>query len=67
MDKKLTIIYPSVAVYCKKCGIIIDIDIKCPNMKKILSDGHKVDEIQGYFKGICKDCLKMIYGVQNES
>jgi len=53
--------------YCKKCGNIIDIDIKCPNMKKILSQGHKVDEIHGYFKGICKDCLKMKYGVQNES
>jgi Fe2+ or Zn2+ uptake regulation protein len=44
--------------FCKECRNIIDIDIKCPNMETILSYGHKVDEIHGYFKGICKDCLK---------
>jgi Fe2+ or Zn2+ uptake regulation protein len=43
---------------CKKCGRIIDIDIKCPNLGKILECGHKVDEVHGYFKGICKKCMK---------
>ena len=43
---------------CKKCGRIIDIDIECPNMHKVTQFGHKVDEIHGYFKGTCKDCLE---------
>ena len=43
---------------CKKCGAIIDIDIKCPNIGKVIESGHKVEDVQGYFKGICKDCMK---------
>ncbi len=43
---------------CKKCGIIIDIDIKCPNIGKIIESGHNVEEVHGYFKGICKKCMK---------
>lgn len=43
---------------CKKCGTIIDIDIKCPNIGKMLESGHNVEEVHGYFKGICKKCLK---------
>lgn len=42
---------------CKKCGRIIDIDIACPNIKKTLEMGHEIEEVHGYFKGICKDCL----------
>ena len=42
---------------CKKCGEIIDIDIKCPNLNTVLKSGHRVDEVHGYFKGICKKCL----------
>ena len=43
---------------CKKCGKIIDINIKCPiaNRKQIY--GHRIDEFHRYIKGICKDCLK---------
>jgi len=43
---------------CKKCKNIIDIDIECPNIDKMLKQGHKVLEVQGYFIGICKDCLQ---------
>ena len=43
---------------CKKCGRIIDIDIECPNLDKMLECGHIVEEVHGYFKGKCKDCLK---------
>jgi len=42
---------------CKRCGTIIDIDIKCPYLNKILNGKHRVEEIHGYFKGICKKCL----------
>jgi Fe2+ or Zn2+ uptake regulation protein len=43
---------------CKKCGKIIDIEITCPNINKILKQGHHVMEVHGYFKGYCKECLK---------
>jgi len=43
---------------CKKCRKIINIAIKCPNIKKTIDQGHKIDEVHGYFKGICKDCIK---------
>ena len=43
---------------CKKCGTIIDIGIKCPNIGKIIESGHNVEEVHGYFKGICKKCMK---------
>ncbi len=42
---------------CKKCGKIIDIDIKCSIIKKGRVKGHRVDEVHGYFKGVCKVCL----------
>jgi Fur family peroxide stress response transcriptional regulator len=41
---------------CKKCGDILDISITCPNMDRTLDGGHRVEEVHGYFKGICKKC-----------
>lgn len=43
---------------CKKCGRIIDIDIECPNIEKMKEYGHKIEEVHGYIKGICKECLE---------
>jgi Fe2+ or Zn2+ uptake regulation protein len=43
---------------CTHCGSIIDIEMTCPNMDKIIRGGHHVDEVHGYFKGVCKTCLK---------
>jgi Fe2+ or Zn2+ uptake regulation protein len=43
---------------CKKCGEILDIEIICPNLDRIIEHGHKVEEVHGYFKGICKKCIK---------
>ena len=45
---------------CKKCGRIIDIDVECPNLGKMLECGNNVEEVHGYFKGICKNCLKEV-------
>ena len=42
---------------CKKCGKIIDIHISCPNIQKVKRYGHEIEEIHGYFKGVCKNCL----------
>jgi len=43
---------------CEKCGQIIDLDIECSYFKKENVKGHRITELHGYFKGICKDCLK---------
>ncbi|MBE0460686.1 MAG: transcriptional repressor [Candidatus Aminicenantes bacterium] len=43
---------------CGKCGRIIDLDIECNYFKKGNIRGHRIIELHGYFKGICKDCLK---------
>ncbi|KYK33977.1 MAG: hypothetical protein AYK22_00635 [Thermoplasmatales archaeon SG8-52-3] len=44
--------------YCKICGRIVDIELKCPNVEKMKKYGHEIEEIHGYIKGICKKCLK---------
>jgi Fe2+ or Zn2+ uptake regulation protein len=43
---------------CKNCGDLIDIDIQCPHLKTVLKGKHRIDEVHGYFKGICENCLK---------
>ena len=43
---------------CKTCGSIIDVDFECPNTKKVEAGGHRIDEVHGYFKGVCASCLK---------
>lgn len=44
---------------CRVCGKIIDIDVKCQIMEKELTiiNGHRIEHIHGYFKGICESCL----------
>lgn len=44
---------------CKKCSQIKDVDVPCSlsGQKGNLIDGHKIEEIHGYFKGTCRDCL----------
>ena len=43
---------------CTRCREITDIDVSCPNLDSILKCGHQVNEVHGYFKGICIKCLK---------
>jgi len=44
---------------CKKCGRIYDIDIEpCSTLKRGKINGHKIENFQGYFYGICKKCRK---------
>ncbi|MBN1860234.1 MAG: transcriptional repressor [Candidatus Thermoplasmatota archaeon] len=50
---------------CTRCGAIYDIAIACPNMGKTLEAGHCVEEVQGYFKGVCKKCLTKEKGRHN--
>ncbi len=44
---------------CRECGRIYDIDIPCQISEKRSVNGHQIDEIHGYFKGICKNCLSV--------
>jgi Fe2+ or Zn2+ uptake regulation protein len=46
---------------CKRCGRIIDVEVQCGFAVKQEIDGHKIEEVQGYFKGICRDCLEKEY------
>jgi len=50
---------------CTHCGAILDISISCPNMDKTIQGGHRVEEVQGYFKGICKKCQTKEKGMNN--
>ena len=48
--------------FCYRCGRIYDLDFSCPNIKrirrKIIHDGHRIEEAHGYFRGVCKNCLE---------
>lgn len=50
---------------CTHCGAIFDIAISCPNMDRTIAGGHHVEEVQGYFKGICKKCQMKETGRKN--
>lgn len=43
---------------CKDCGSITDIGVSCPVAERKVIDGNQIEEIHGYFKGLCKKCLK---------
>lgn len=42
---------------CRECGAILDINICCEYAVKSEVEGHRVEEVHGYFKGVCKDCV----------
>jgi len=50
--------FPHHHFLCRRCGKVIDIDTECPYVKKGQIGGHKIEELHGYFKGICKECLR---------
>lgn len=43
---------------CRICGRIIDVDVTCPvvEAKMKVINGHTIEEIHGYFKGVCETC-----------
>jgi Fe2+ or Zn2+ uptake regulation protein len=43
---------------CRTCGSLLDIDVKCQFLDKMLHGEHMVEEVHGYFKGLCRKCLK---------
>ena len=45
---------------CENCNKIVDIEVECPYIEKIMRGGHRIDEVHGYFKGICEACLRKV-------
>jgi Fur family peroxide stress response transcriptional regulator len=43
---------------CRRCGRIIDVDVVCAfaQGRRRAVQGHMIEEVHGYFRGICKDC-----------
>ena len=50
--------HPHHHFFCKVCRRIIDLDVSCTYQDSMAVEGHKIEEIHGYFKGICNTCLK---------
>jgi len=47
--------------FCKRCKVIFDIDIpRCSALRKKEVDGFLIEELQGYFYGICRDCKNKV-------
>lgn len=51
------ILQPHHHFYCRKCGKILDLDVNCVYQEQMCVEGHKIEAIHGYFKGICSECL----------
>jgi len=48
---------PHYHLLCKKCNKVFDVNGMCKNTEALNTEGHVIEEIHGYFKGICKWCL----------
>lgn len=50
--------HPHVHFFCKKCGEVYDLpEETAPQTKQgLMIDGHEVDEMQLYYKGVCHKC-----------
>ncbi len=51
------VIAPHHHFFCSGCGRILDLEISCPTGRAGELHGHRIDEVHGYFKGVCRDCL----------
>jgi Fe2+ or Zn2+ uptake regulation protein len=47
---------------CRKCAKIIDLDVGCAfaTGKRKSFKGHRIEEVHGYFKGICEACADKV-------
>ncbi|MFP4459891.1 MAG: Fur family transcriptional regulator [Candidatus Zixiibacteriota bacterium] len=59
--------YPHHHFLCKECGKIYDLPVECCYHATGIVQGHKICEMQGYFKGICKECLNKMGADEDES
>ncbi len=51
---------PHVHFYCRQCGRVFDLmEEQAPSLAQPkIVEGHVVDTVQLYYKGICSDCAK---------
>lgn len=51
-------VYPHVHFYCRNCGRVYDLlDEEAPSLAKPRNiEGHLIDEMQLYYKGVCHQC-----------
>jgi len=47
-------------LFCKNCGKIVDVNVKCTYAEKMEIEGHRIEEIHGYFRGVCRECLSQV-------
>ncbi|MBU0580347.1 MAG: transcriptional repressor, partial [Candidatus Margulisbacteria bacterium] len=45
--------------YCRICQRIYDLELKCPHLDSLKAGPHQLEEVHGYFKGVCENCLKV--------
>lgn len=43
--------------YCTSCKQLYDVEIACPQLSHRDINGHRIEQVQGYFLGTCKSCL----------
>ncbi len=43
---------------CRQCNKIYDIEAECKIARKKCVCGHNVEDVHGYFYGVCKNCQK---------
>jgi len=49
---------PHYHLLCRRCGRILDVDIPCPSLDEGALQGHRVEEVELYLYGTCRDCLE---------
>ncbi|MBN2482974.1 MAG: transcriptional repressor [Candidatus Omnitrophica bacterium] len=42
--------------FCRQCGKTYDLDLHCEHLQKKAVDGHRIEDFQGCFYGICTTC-----------
>lgn len=45
-------------LFCKACGKIYNIEVKCKFAEACTVDGHKIESVHGYFCGVCNKCQR---------
>lgn len=42
--------------YCRICGSISDVEVGCEYLEGMMIEGHKIEEIHCFFRGVCRSC-----------
>jgi len=50
---------PHYHLLCRRCGRVLDVALPCPPLDERSLEGHRVEEIELYLYGTCRDCLEV--------